>query len=267
MSLELVRSRPRALTIHEAHELLLRLADAGFTPEMAQEIIRSKDNHLAKALVRTAQCAGYDISPSMERARSIMGKNYFGPEEAIKHFGVVPTKAQEAALALVPFSDVCLQECRETHLLVAVFPKSIVEIRNSVGEAFVFLSRADEHRYEKQPFARERGKPGWYLVRKEPLRNSLDKKWAQQLMTLGRNEEVPSARILIYAVIGHFLAEKRRLLHDAYVVCADTLEDSNEHIVVGSFDDDGLFVGHNWPERGSESVGLASMRKSDRSDT
>jgi hypothetical protein len=33
-----------------------------------------------------------------------MGKNFFGIEEAVKHFGINPTNQQLAALLEVPFS-------------------------------------------------------------------------------------------------------------------------------------------------------------------
>ena len=50
-----------------------------------------------------------------------MEKNFFCIEEAIRHFGVNPTRQQRAALLEVPFSDAVLEQCKDTHVLVAVF--------------------------------------------------------------------------------------------------------------------------------------------------
>ncbi len=41
---------------------------------------------------------------SQKCAREIMGKNFFGIDEAIKHFGINPTPQQLAALSEIPFS-------------------------------------------------------------------------------------------------------------------------------------------------------------------
>ena len=266
MSLELVVSRPKALSIHQAHELLLKLAEAGFSPEMAQQVIESKGNFIAKSVVRTVQSNGYEASDDMRRARTIMGTNYFGPEEAIKYFGVTPTRAQQAFLATIPFSDICLQEYRETHVLVAVFPMSIVEIRNAI-EALIFLSREEEHRCERQAFARDRGRVGWHLVRKEPTRRSFEKSWEEQLATLPPHEQVPTSRVVIYTTIGFFLAYQKRFLSNCYVHCADVDGHARNHVVVGSFDEDGLFVGHHWPDCCSKTVGIALERVPDRTSS
>jgi len=60
------------------------------------------------------------------------GKNFFGVEEAMKHFGVNPTCQQLAALSEIPFSETVLKQSKDDHILVAVFPLSILEIRDKV---------------------------------------------------------------------------------------------------------------------------------------
>ena len=66
------------------------------------------------------------------RAREIMGKNFFGIEEAVQDFGVHPSETQLAALAQVPFTEEVLQSHKDTHILVAVFPLSILDIRGKL---------------------------------------------------------------------------------------------------------------------------------------
>ena len=55
-------------------------------------------------------------------ARKIMGLNYFGIEEAVEHFGVIPTEEELANLANIPFSWTLLRKLKKTHVLIAVFP-------------------------------------------------------------------------------------------------------------------------------------------------
>ena len=43
-------------------------------------------------------------STSQKRTRAIMGKNYFGIEEAIQHFGVNPTRQQLDFLSKIPLA-------------------------------------------------------------------------------------------------------------------------------------------------------------------
>jgi len=76
--------------VHKEHELLLKLETAGLNEELAQRVIDSKGNDLATKVVRLIQNGGFEPTTSRKRAREIMGKNFFGVEETIRHFGVNP---------------------------------------------------------------------------------------------------------------------------------------------------------------------------------
>jgi hypothetical protein len=69
-----------------------------------------------------------ELMTSQKRAQEIMSKNFFGIEEAIKHFGVSPTRQQLDALSEIPFSEAVLEQSKDTHILAAVFTLSILEI-------------------------------------------------------------------------------------------------------------------------------------------
>ena len=121
-----------------------------------------------------AKNGGFEPSTSQKKAREIMGTNMFGIEDAIKHFGVNPSKAQLAALGEVPFSEETLEACKATHVLVAVFPMSILDIRAKVkGELWQAFYNQDW--YNKEAFAKDRGEIGWHLIRKTPVENSTNK--------------------------------------------------------------------------------------------
>jgi hypothetical protein len=117
---------------------------------------------------------------NQNRAREIMGKNFVGVEEAIKHFGVNPTRQQLAALLEIPFSEAMLQQSKDTHVLAAVFPLSILEIRDKVENKLFYNHEAAW--YNEQFFAKERGEVKWQLVRKTPVANSTSKNQEQQAL-------------------------------------------------------------------------------------
>lgn len=246
----------RTLSVHKEHEVLLKLEAAGLTDELAQRVIDSKGNDLAAKVVRLIQNGGFEATTSQKRAREIMGRNTFGIEEAIKHFGVNPSRQQLAALANVPFTEATLEACKNTHVLVAVFPLSIIEIRS---KAKLFY---DQSWYSKESFAKDRGDVSWALIRKTPVPNSTSKTWQEQQALLANNEETPTARVMVYTIIGHFLATGERLFEKIYVRCSD-VDSDGFRVVVGDFDSVGLFVGNIWDGYRKDCIAVASARKFD----
>ncbi len=201
------------------------------------------------------------LNPSWVRAREIMGRNMFGVEEAIRHFGVNPSRQQIAGLSEIPFSEATLEQCKETHVLVAVFPLSILEIRGKVAQGQRLFY--DQDWYNKQAFAKEKGETEWKLVRKTPVDSSTSKTWPEQQALLATNEETPTARTMVYTIIGHFLATGERLFEKIYVRCSD-VGSGGGRVYVGYFDSGGLSVyGDGWGDSRVGSVGLSSARKSE----
>jgi len=250
----------RTLSVHKEHEVLLKLETAGLTDELAQKVIDSKGNDLAAKVVRLISNGGFEATTSQKRSLEIMGRNMFGVEEAIKHFGANPSKQQLAALSAVPFTETTLEECKNTHILVAVFPMSILDIRGKV-ERELFYSHEDAW-YNKQAFAKDRGEVGWHLLRKAPVPNSMSKTWQEQQALLGKNDETPKARVVVYTTIGHFLATGERFFESIYVRCSD-VGSGGVRVSVGGFDSSGLLVDGDWGDGRDSSIGVSSARKSD----
>ena len=206
-----------------------------------------------------AKNGGFEPSTSQKKAREIMGKNMFGIEDAIKHFGVNPSKAQLAALGEVPFSEETLEACKATHVLVAVFPMSILDIRAKVkGELWQAFYNQD--RYNKEAFAKDRGEIGWHLIRKTPVDNSTNKTWNDQQALLGKDNETPKAQVMVYTIIGHYKATNERLFEKVWVRCSDLGSDGSR-VYVGDFDALGLLVHVYWDDARYDLLGLASARK------
>jgi hypothetical protein len=148
---------------------------------------------------------------SSDLAREIMDWNFFGVEEAVKHFGVNPSTRELACLARIPFSEKTLTECKYTHILIAVFPLSILEIGDRVDRGiFDWLCFK---RLNEQAFLKDCGTIGWHLVRKTPAPNFTKRWWCKRFRDV--NNGIPSARVLIYAMIGHHHST-RDYLYDGY---------------------------------------------------
>ena len=224
---------------------------------------------------------------SQKVAREIMGKNYFGVEDAIKHFKINLSKEEIAGLSEVPFSEVTLKKCAKTHILVAVFPLSILEIREGVERGLFKYHDHENAWYNNQAFAGDRGEASWYLVRKTEVPNSTNKNWSEQLAllgenedapsfsvdssdstlknageqqsTIGRNEEVPSARVMVYTIIGYYLNNDERLFRRMFVHVTDVGPGGN-HLLI-SFDYDGLNISGIWDDYRFRWIGLAGVHR------
>jgi len=195
---------------------------------------------------------------SQKRAREIMGKNFFGVEEAIKHFGVNPTSQQLAALSVIPFSEAVLQQSKDDHVLVAVFPLSILEIRGKVERKFFY--NHETAWYNEQSFAKEHGEVNWQLVRKTPADNSTSKNWQEQQALFGKDDIVPTAQVLVYTIIGHLLATGGRLVERKYARTSSVDSDGN-CVYVSDVGSNGLGVSDYWDAVRYDNEDLSSARK------
>src|SRR3989344_4527173 len=148
---------------------------------------------------------------SHTKAREVMGKNFFGPEEAQKYFGVTLSKRQFGQIAEIPFSLKKLMECKDTHILVAYAPISIVAVRRNTAKVKLphgYKLFSEHNWYDGTPEGNGVSAIGWYLVRKMP---------GSDLVGLHdlpdpRIGEIQEAAVMVYTIIGHFLATGERLL-------------------------------------------------------
>lgn len=205
-----------------------------------------------------SQSYGFQQTTGQKRAREIMGNNFVSIEKAIRHLRIAPTTRQLAALAEIPFSEAVLTACKATHVLIAVFPISLLEVRGRF-DCELFCSEAVW--YNSQVFAEELGETGWHLVRKTPVETSIRKTWSEQRALISNDEQIPTARLMVYTIISHFLAVGERLFETVYVRCSDVVSDGSR-VIVGHFNSEGLFVDHDWDHYRYDSLGLASARKS-----
>ena len=192
-----------------------------------------------------------------DRARAIMGRNMFGFEEMTEHFHMKSTPQLVAALAVIPFSEATLRACKDTHVLVAFRGTPLMGVRNEANDLFY-----DQDWYESETFAKEVDDPRWCLVRKTPVEKSTSKTWDEQQALLGKHDETPLARVMVYTIIGHFKATGERLFENVYVRCSD-VDSGGDRVSVGYFDSGGLNVVYDCDDGRDGNIGLASARKFD----
>lgn len=254
--------KPGDFSLGQVHEWLGAFGRAGGNPSLLQKGI--EDQELMAQVVSYWQSGGVEpankvltsLNPQWLRAREIMGRNFFGVEEAVKHFGVNPSRQQLVSLSEIPFSEAVLEESKDTHVLVAVFPLSILEIRGKVDSKLFY----DQSWYNKEPFAKDRGEVTWQLVRKTPVDDSTSKNWQEQQALIGKDDEVPTAQVMVYAIIGHHLATGERLFEKFYVRTSSVYSDGNR-VDVGYFGAEGLDVDDLWGDRRGGYLGVSSARK------
>jgi len=191
-------------------------------------------------------------------AREIMGRNFLGAKEVEEHFGKLSPEQQEA-LSIIPFSKETLESCKDTHILVADIGLSIMDLKKLEKCKGLFY-KADW--VETQSFAKHIQKPSWRLIRKTPVENSFNKTWEEQQTLLdSQTDEVPLLRQVIYTIFFHFLVTGERLFRTFHVRTSD-VDSLDDHVSVGRFDEDGLFV-YNWSDNiRIHGIGVASARKS-----
>ena len=201
------------------------------------------------------------LTKSQLAAQAIMGTNFFGTQEAAKHFRARWTQRQLDDLATVPFSPEVLEACKCTHILVAGYPMTLLQVRTKANQAKrgkLFYSPTGGW-YETEAFARKtKVEVRWYLIRKKPVDNSTNKSWDDQQLLLN-DEATPMACVMVYAIIGHFLSRGERLFEKIYVRVSD-IDSLGRRVSVGLFDPSGFVVGRGSGSDRLSDLGLSASR-------
>ncbi|MHB9019452.1 MAG: hypothetical protein ACYC3G_01050 [Minisyncoccota bacterium] len=252
----------RKLSVHQGHEVLLKLEMAGCTPEVAQRIIESKGNSVAEDMVYVASNGVYEPTKSQKAAKEIMGNNYFGIEDATEYFKIRPSRTQLAMLSEVPFSEETLRACKNTHVLAARFPRSILEMfANKLLRCLFGIDNPEkEPWFKKHGFSWNEGRVGWYLICINPTDDSFNKEWVDQLAQFGDKSDPAPASVAVYTAFGYFLKTGKKMFEKGMARCAE-LDMNGRRITVGPFKNDGLRIQAWWDDARYYETGAASVRK------
>jgi len=203
---------------------------------------------------------------NQDRAREIMGSNFLGVDEVVRHLGVVPTHKQLGFFKRIPYSGLQLEESKDTHVLSAVFPLSILKILINIEKksAEVGPNRKVFYKYEtawynNERFVREVGESGWQLIRKTPVQGSACRNWLAQLELIGEDEEVPCAQALLYTIAGHFLATGERLFETTYARTS-SVDFLHFNVFLGGNNSDGLRICKYPEEKALDVLGISSAK-------
>lgn len=208
----------------------------------------------------------YEPTSPQKLARSIMGSNFFGVGDAVEYLGVNPTRDQLARLVEIRTSRGLLItkeemiECKDTHILVADFGLSILDIFSSAQNRTNCISFQFGRGCAEVAFSRKKGEIGWRLVLKGPVVGSTSRTWSSQQTLLPKSDETPTARIMVYSMVGHFLASGEHSTREMYLRTAD-VHPSGERIYVSCFEGKTLIIAGRADGAEVDVLGLASMRK------
>ncbi len=151
-------------------------------------------------------------------AAAIMGSSFYGPEASGDLLLSSFDEEQRSSLKRVPFSVPTLEACRDSHVLLATPPISVLGIFDLANQYF-YEDSSPVHADEE--YASADMNVGWSLVRKTPHLHSAFKPWHSQVSLLSRDEYVPSAAVVVYAAVVHCLATEERLFAGSYVRTSD----------------------------------------------
>ncbi len=201
--------------------------------------------------------------PNYDLARTILGKDFISPEEIAKSRGVTYTDDQLAKFGNTLPSQEVLEWCRDNGMmLVAGPPKamSLLEVRE-LKNGYFYSKEGGWYSNDVQKFARnDKAETVWIMLRKEPVTDSLGKNWSEQSDLVVAPMVVPNAAEVVWAITTYKAVRGIYLLGDLYVRTSSLDSDGN-HVCIGIFDDEGLFV-DVWGDDGRHDfIGVSAARK------
>lgn len=253
-------STRRVLSIHVEHETLLKLEAAGLDETLAQRIIESRGNELAKKIVCLI---GKKQSLNWREAREILGaENFFGPEQWREFFG---EKFQLASIPEIPWSQAELESpgINQEHFLFLGLECLEGKLLNLPEWHEVFPGK-DHPKfcldwYLRHSFAQKTCKARWYLMPVGIVNGSDDLLHDQQISMLSNEYEVPLAIERVSANILYYLLNSRYLDVGFWARTFDR-SDGGSRIGVRGDSGGGLFV-CSWLVDAISFLGVAASRK------
>lgn len=268
------------VSTHKSSEFFHKVEKAGFRPELAQRVIDSKDNQMAKRLVpfmsRGCQCPSEDEI----KARQIMGKNFLGLEEVIEYLGITPTPEEWNQVSIIPYSKETLEECRDSHFLFLgvsqdnqgnpLTIKRLSEIMPMAHGQRLFEGDPSERYMCRNATTQPTPDLRWYLIKKSVPEESGGQPYEAQEKLLAENEYREQAVVYAYIMVLAFAVKCERLFETGHIFCKDCYDGpANQHrIIIGDFEGGselfpGIKIGHLVVDNRRPEIGLAPARKPD----
>ncbi len=203
-----------------------------------------------------------DLS-NYDRARATLGDDFISPEEIAHAESIAYTREQLAHFRkTLPGKQALEWYHSRGYLLVAGPPQamSLLDIRAAKAGA-VSLKHAKWYAAEREKFSRDdKALPGWIALRKEPLPESLNKNWDQQMQLIAVPADIPNVAELVWGLTAYKVVRDIYLLPNGYVRTASVDSHAN-HVFAGDFDSTGLGVFNVQDEVSGSDLGISASRK------
>lgn len=165
-------------------------------------------------------------------ARSILGKDFIGPEEISKAIHVVYSEAQLHLLKKALPSRNELQRLRDNNFMLVVGPSMPVTL-NRIKQEFCPIDSEDEEYSHKHPVEFE-----WIELRKAEFPGSLNKKWddysypgSPKRWHLSSEEEVPGIAEVAWGFIVYKMVNNIALLDNEMVLRTSSIDSTGNHVL------------------------------------
>jgi hypothetical protein len=196
-----------------------------------------------------------------EVARMILGDDIVFPDETAEARGLSYTDAQLKHFADTMPSEEVLRWFKTNGYAIVAGPPSpmgLLEVRSLKSEHF--YSKAGGW-YEGHAFGNDdKAQTEWLAIRKEPVPNSFNQNWNEQLRLLSKDEQVPNAGEMSWFITTFYEVRGVRLFEKVYVRTS-SVPSGGYRVFVGDFDEGGLCVDYYWDDVRYYSLGLAASRK------
>lgn len=177
----------------QGHELLAKLEAAGLTPRLAQKMIESPNNQLAKEIVSFIRKQAAASCTAWDKAKIILGSHAIGIDDSVK-LGLLMTYTA-INYNQVPFSEDELETARDQGLYLVAMPAIELTVLERLAENYVYRQLW----YQDESFAAEtRTRPGYHLMYLDGLPNSEKKTWSEQVALQPEGFDVPRAVEVCY---------------------------------------------------------------------
>ena len=204
--------------------------------QVERELREADERRHQQFLNQLKERCGYEPTASQIAAKKILGDRFLGVEEVAKHYDPDFKISHIAALWDVPIPLPVLERGKETHILVAGLPISVLDIKKRHARLFNKANIYNEEWYKPWSHSRTKMTLGWHWL---PVIEKSDSGYnGAGFVKQGNSLKVVE---VAYAAILYYLVSGKRLYHDYYVWCQD-LDNAKGHGVCGNFDDEGLRI-------------------------
>ncbi|OGL87268.1 hypothetical protein A3I40_02215 [Candidatus Uhrbacteria bacterium RIFCSPLOWO2_02_FULL_48_12] len=198
-----------------------------------------------------------------ELARQILGDDIVFPEDIAAAGGLFYADEQlQRFIDTIP-SEEALRELKANNFALVAGPSkpmSLLEVRDADSGPFYTKTEGWYSNVNEKFAMNDRAPTEWLAIRKEPVLNSTNRRWNEQLGLISVNERVPNAGEMSWFITTYFKVRGVRLFASVYARTS-SVDSSGVRVCVGGFGADGLCVSSGWGDGRGSGLGVASARK------